>query len=102
MSKKNRDRGKRAERAVAELLGGKRVGIMGGEDVQHDEFSIEVKSRKSHAVFGWFKQCVNNNKDKKIPVLVLHEHNKRHENDLICMTIKDFKEIYENSRDKDR
>jgi hypothetical protein len=93
MSKQNRDRGKRAERAVATMLGGKRVGIMGGEDVQHEVYSIEVKSRKSHSVFSWFRQCINNNKDKKIPMLVLHEHGKRHENDLVCLSMKDFIEV---------
>lgn len=90
---KNRDRGKRAEKAVAEALGGKRIGALGGEDVQHEKFSIEVKSRKQHGVFKWYKQCVDNNKDGKIPVLVIHEHGKRHENDLVCVTMKDFKEL---------
>jgi hypothetical protein len=92
----NRDRGKRAERTIAKIFGGDRVGIMGGEDIAHPIYSIEVKSRKSHAVFNFMRQCEQNNKKKKIPLLVLHEHGKQHDNDLVCMRLKDFKELTEN------
>ena len=47
MTSTNRRRGKDAERKIAEMFEGKRIGIMGGEDVMHPYFSIEVKSRKA-------------------------------------------------------
>ncbi len=43
---KNRQRGKRTEKAIAKRIGGKRIGILGKSDVEHACFSFEVKSRK--------------------------------------------------------
>ena len=37
---KNRQRGKATERAVAKLTGGKRIGILGNDDVQAGLWSI--------------------------------------------------------------
>ena len=50
----NRDRGKDAERAVAKLLGGMRIGTLSGEDVHFDgPFSAEVKSRGAFVACDW-------------------------------------------------
>jgi len=49
----NRARGKSAERRIAALMNGRRVGILGKEDVETDKFSIEVKSRKKFAALDW-------------------------------------------------
>jgi hypothetical protein len=95
MSKLNRNRGKRAERAVVQRLGGKRMGVLGGEDVQHPFYSIEVKSREKHAIFKVLKQCEDNNKDNKIPLIVIHEHNKPHDRDLVCLKMEEFEVMYE-------
>jgi len=56
----NRQRGKATERAVAKRIGGKRVGILGAEDVSHPLFSIEVKSRKAFVAGDWMAQAVRN------------------------------------------
>jgi len=90
---RNRDRGKDAERAVAKMLGGKRIGLMGGEDVFHPTYSIEVKSTKSFVGRKWMLQCIKNNKDNKIPMVVVHQANTRHEDDLVMIRMKDFKRI---------
>jgi hypothetical protein len=95
MSKKNRNRGKRAERAVVSMLGGKRTGILGGEDITHPVFSIEVKSREKHAIFKVLKQCEKNNKDNKTELVVIHEHGRQHKSDLFCLKGEDFVPIYE-------
>jgi hypothetical protein len=92
---KNRDRGKRAERAVVERLGGKRTGVLGGEDVLHPHYSIEVKSREKHSIFKVLKQCEKNNKDDKIPLIVMHEHGRQHDNDLVCVKMSEFQVMYE-------
>ena len=54
----NRARGKSAERRIAALMNGRRVGILGKEDVETDKFSIEVKSRKKFVASGWMDQAV--------------------------------------------
>lgn len=68
---RNRDRGKEAEKRVATYLGGKRIGLLGGEDVQHETFSIEVKSREKFVAKGWYDQCKKNAPKGKIPLVVV-------------------------------
>lgn len=98
MSKKNRDRGKRLERFLANDLKGRRIGLLGKEDVQLDRFSIECKERKKMPTFlkKSMKQAFQNCEDGKAPVLILHEHDQPHGLDLVIMYYvfwKDFKEI---------
>ena len=90
MTSKNRRRGKDAERAVAELLGGARVGLMGGEDVFHPKYSIEVKSREKFIVNKWMDQCIKNNKKNKIPLVVVHTLHKSYDDCYVCIKMKDF------------
>lgn len=94
---RNRKRGKKAEKAVAKMLGGKRMGLFGKEDVEHQHFSIEVKSRVSFVGKGWMQQAVRNNPkpDEKIPLVVIHTKNCDHETDLVMMRIADFKAMLE-------
>lgn len=95
MSKKNRDRSKRHERTVAKLLGGKRIGILGKEDVEHPKFSVECKSRQE--IPKWFsdfwKQAVDNCEEGKIPLLVIHETQKRYKDDWVVIRMEDFLEV---------
>jgi hypothetical protein len=90
----NRNRGKNFERSVAKLLGGKRMGIMGKVDVEHPLFSIECKSRKSFVACEWMDQAKRNCSDTKSPMLVVHVRGKRHNADLVILTLQDFKNIY--------
>lgn len=89
---KNRDRGKRFERKVAERLGGKRTGVLGGEDVMHPIYSIECKSRET--LPKWFakfwEQTLANCEQGKTPLLVIHQTNKRHDDDFVVMKLSDF------------
>jgi len=97
--KKNRRRAKAVERAIAKKLGGRRVGILSQEDVVTDLFSIEVKSRKSVAIWSWYEQAVRNAKGK-IPVLVIHITNKHHGNDLVVINLKDFEKLIKKEENK--
>ena len=90
---RNRQRGKDCEREIAKIVGGKRIGILGDEDVLHPRYSIEVKSRKKFVGNKWMKQCIKNNKDNKIPIVVIHEANKNHLEDFVLIKLKDFMEI---------
>ena len=50
----NRNRGKATERALAKRLNGKRVGVMGGEDITGvSSWSIEVKNRVKSTAHGF-------------------------------------------------
>jgi len=95
IAKKNRRRGKRSQKAVAEIFKGKDIGILGGVDVITDKFSIEVKSRKKFVGEGWFRQLISNMKgdslaEGKTPIVIVHITHKRHKNDYVMMKVEDF------------
>lgn len=89
---RNRKRGKDVEREVAKMFGGKRVGSLGYEDVQHDMFSIEVKSRVKFAAKAWMQQAERNNPNKgtKAPIVVVHMKNCPHKDNMVLINIVDF------------
>jgi len=92
---KNRDRGKRFEKKIAERLGGRRLGVLGGEDVLHPIYSIECKSREK--LPKWFesfwKQTMDNCEEYKVPLLVIHLLNQRHDEDWVVMKLSDFEQL---------
>jgi len=88
---KNRDRGKRHERVIAEQLNGKRIGTMCGEDVMHPKYSIECKSRQTFVGCGWMDQAKRHCPIGKVPLVILHVHGKRHNEDLVLIRLEDFK-----------
>ena len=93
-SRRNRQRGKAAERHVAKALGGKRVGTMGGEDVSHDLLSVEVKSRVRFVGETFMSQAKANCPDGKVPAVVVHLHGKRHCDDLVILRMADFEDLH--------
>ncbi len=56
-------------------------------------FSIECKSRKKFVATGWMNQAIKNNKDNKIPLVIVHVRNQRHDNDIVLLRLKDFKDL---------
>jgi hypothetical protein len=88
--KVNRRRGKDHQKAVAELLSGLNIGTLGGADVLTSKFSIECKSRGKFVARGWIDQASKNALKGTIPIVVVHETNRRYENDLVVLRIKDF------------
>jgi len=93
LAPKNRKKGKRTEKAIAKRLDGIRIGILGGEDVLTDQFTIEVKTRKKFVALSWYQQAVKNAKKNKIPLLIVHISNKHHDNDLVILSLKDFEKL---------
>jgi len=100
MSNKNRQRGKSLERFIAKDLGGRRVGILGQEDVilHHGAFSLEVKERKKLPVFIW--NCMaqadrNAQRNGNRPGVVLHELGDDHDKDTVMIRYRDFKALIE-------
>lgn len=98
---------KQVERRVAELLGGKRVPITGreGSDIKHPWLAIEVKQRKAkipayirkwinQAVVGAAVDRIHNSQDAlhghRLPIVVWHEKDTRHADDIVMMRMSDF------------
>ncbi len=90
---KNRQRGKRTERAIAKRLKAKRVGILGKSDVEHKLFSLEVKSRLRFVGEKWFLQAVKNCEKGKIPAVIVHVTGQHHKNDYVILKLKDFEDL---------
>jgi hypothetical protein len=43
----NKRRGKAYQKKIESMVGGRNIGTLGGEDVEHETFSIEAKTRKA-------------------------------------------------------
>ena len=92
MSKLNRNRGKNTERATAKRLGGQRVGILGGEDVSHDIWSIETKDFARFAGVKIIEQAERHCPEGKTPLAVVHIRHKPRSKDIVMMRMSDFED----------
>ena len=90
---KNRQRGKRTEKAIAKRLGGRRVGVLGKSDVEHKLFSFECKSRLKFVGEKWFMQAVRNCEQDKIPAVIVHITGQHHSNDYVIFKLRDFEDL---------
>ena len=95
------DRGARAERNAAALLGGRRTGNLGraAADVETDWCVCEVKARKT--LPGWLKHAVAQSEgaaarsvSPRLAIVQLHEVGGRVVDDLIVMRAGDFRAWY--------
>ena len=93
---------KKAERRIAELLGGRRIPVSGRQrgdcpDVEHPTLSIECKTRRS--LPAWIedamKQAEASARNGRLPVVVLHQHGKRYRDALLVMRLGDLGEAEE-------
>ncbi|MEO5357717.1 MAG: hypothetical protein H7844_10520, partial [Nitrospirae bacterium YQR-1] len=89
---KNRNRGKTTERAIAKRISGDRRGVLGGEDISHPVFSVEVKSRQKFVASEWMSQAIRNAPEGKTPLVVVHVNGQRHDNDLVVIRMRDFED----------
>jgi hypothetical protein len=94
VARRNRRSGKRVQKKVNELLGAKNVGLWGGEDGEHPNFSIEVKGRETFAPEKFMEQAEANCVDKKkIPIVVVHKKNTSYDKDIVMVRIGNFKKL---------
>jgi hypothetical protein len=91
------DRGRRAERNAARVLGGRRVGNSGKatEDVSSDWLACEVKSRQT--LPEWLKGAMRQAEGAaarhvkpRLPLVVLHEVGGRAVDDLVLLRAGDW------------
>jgi len=91
---------KACERAIARFLGGHRISNhalgMQTPDVETDTYHIEVKHRKALPkwLIGALDQSVANASDGKLPLVVLHEAGRRHDDDLAVIRLSDLREWF--------
>jgi hypothetical protein len=88
---------KRAERAVAAIIGGERVPVSGRQrgdvpDVAHHRLSVEVKHRRT--VPGWLVDALDQAeaaaRADHVPVAIIHRHGGRHRDDLAILRLADL------------
>lgn len=89
---------KRAGRAfqshIAKTLGGKSVGTIEGQDVEHPLWSVECKKRKAFAGQPFMQQAIRNCPEGKTPIVVVHVTGDRHSDDLVMMRFKDWQDWF--------
>lgn len=89
---------KATERTVAKRLNGRRVGPSGTStaDVVNDHLSVECKHRKR--LPSWLAsamaQSVAAAGDGQLPIVVLHEAGKRHDDDYVVIRLRDYQQWY--------
>lgn len=101
LQRRNRQRGKASERAIADILGWLRYGVMGGEDLVDPtgEWSGESKSVQKCVVKKWYDQAERNAKKSKRsgakrPVVFIHLKGTQHEaSDLVVIHLQDFRRL---------
>ena len=93
--KRNRRFGKNVERHIAKIMGGKRMGILGKQDVVTDKFDIECKGVKRTVISKWFAQAKKNTTEDKLPLLVVHPVNTLYEESFVIIRLGDFQRLLE-------
>lgn len=92
---------KATEREVARHLGGKRVPITGRQrgdvpDVAHDVYSLEIKHRK--VIPAWIENAMAQARAAarpgQLPLAIIHQHGRRHADNLVVLRMSDFIEWY--------
>jgi hypothetical protein len=82
---------KHAERKVARLLGGDRVGYLGGPDVVAGHLYVEVKTRRH--LPAWLLEAVAQAKgytDDQLPIVVLHRAGDPYADALVVLRMEDY------------
>ena len=88
---RNRQRGKANERATAKYLGGRRVGLMGKDDIcDIGPWSAECKSRVSFAGEKFLEQAERSAPKGKTAIAIVHINGQRRDRDIVLMRLKEW------------
>lgn len=90
----NKYAGRGFQTYIANMFGGKAVGTIEGQDVEHPVFSIECKKRKAFVARKWMEQCKKNSPHKKVSLVIVHVTKESHKRDLVLMELEDFKQLH--------
>lgn len=87
---------KSTERAMARRLGGKRTGHLGGQDVDGGWLSVECKHRAT--LPAWLTDALAQARrhagPDQLPIVILHEHGARHDDNLVVLRLADFEQWF--------
>ena len=99
MSVNSKDKGKRGERQVAQILQEHGIdshrtqqycGSDGTADVTWEGFHVEVKHRETTAIWSWLEQANSDAKDGDIPIVVFRKNREKWQ---VCMDFEEFLEL---------
>ena len=104
MAKISRTRGRNFELAVSKFMGCQRAHFKAYDTEGHPVFTFECKKRKEHAktLMKWWEQAVNATQEDKLPALVMGEFNQRTEDALVCIRLKDLRDLTEIKQDYEK
>ena len=91
---RNKRQGRKVQTVIAKRIGGKSVGTIEGQDIEHSIFSIETKHRKSFVGNKFMEQAVKNCPEGKVPLVVVHELNQRFNKSLVMLRMSDWLDWY--------
>jgi len=94
----NKRAGRKYQTYLANRLGGKSVGTIEHQDIEHPIWSIEAKKRKAFLGKKFMQQAVKNAPEDKTPIVIVHVTGDSHDDDLVMMRLKDFEEWYGNTQ----
>jgi len=94
---------KRNEREIASRLGGQRIpvsGRAGKPDIDHKWLAVEVKLKRRLPI--WLKSALFQAevaaRPGQLPVTILHELGARHDDDIVLVRLRDFREWFGDPR----
>lgn len=88
---RNRKRGKATERQVAKYIGGRRVGLMGNDDIcDCGPWSVEVKDRVKFSGSKFLEQAERNAPKGKTAIAIVHVTGQRHDQNIVMMRLKEW------------
>lgn len=98
---RGRRRGYEAEAAIAKYLGMERIGGSGKRDVDGEWLCAEIKERqeKTQWLLGMVQQAVRLAKPGQLPIGVIHFLKQNHDDDLVVMRLKDFRDYFGGGKD---
>ncbi len=98
---------KRAEREIADILGGQRNPVSGRQrgdkaDIQHTFLSPEVKHRKKLPdwLLDALSQAEASKRGTQLPIVILHESGQKYADSLVVLRLSDFRDWFD-SKPKD-
>ena len=91
---RNKAQGRKVQSKFAKMLGGKSVGTIEGQDIEHSLFSGETKHRKKFIGNTFMDQAVKNCPEGKTPLVIIHTLNQRFKNSLVMMKYSDWEEWF--------
>jgi len=91
-----KSRGYRAERHICDYLGIERIAGVGRRDGDGGWFSVEAKSRERLPL--WLMRSMEQSerlsRPDQLAIVVLHQTGQRHDDDLVIMRLREFRDRF--------